>query len=218
MRRLIGNVHSFYSNHRRRKDPRILLSSCLSRVTLLASRSRRRKRTRPGIALVAVRSTGKLRFPGIFIIKLRRGLFPDPLSSTSCQTLRRRHHLFCITIAQTRSRYCLSCTGDHFGCKGVRFYGPDHFLGSVSIHCLRIPRRRLVNAHVRRGTDHFQGRTDHTSCRHRPHRAKPSVFSNKPVPRRPRHFMPPHALHHVPSTDPSTTPTNPSTKKLSTNV
>lgn len=179
VRRLVGNVRSFYTAHRRRKGRGVLLASFLSRISLLASRSGRGRKSTRGVALVAVRSTGNLRFGGIFMIKVRRGLFPDTLSLGSCGRLRRRHHLFCITVAHTRRRYCLSFTGDQFGCKGVRFDDPDHFLGSVSMRFLGLPRRRRVTQEVSRETDHFYHRrgrhtthslfsrpTSRSSCKH----------------------------------------------------
>lgn len=158
VRRLIGKVGSFYTLQRRRNGPGVSLASFLSRVTLLASRSSSGTSSKRGVALVAIRSTGKLRFGGMFIIKLRRGLFPDKVTKSSPHTLRRRHHLFCITVAHTRRRYCLSFTGAHFHCKGVRFKDPDHFLHSVSIRCLRLPRRTKIDHSISRNTKHFHER------------------------------------------------------------
>lgn len=173
VRRLIGNVDSFYTRQRRRKGLGILLNSFLSRISLLASRSSSGSKSSRGVALVAMRSTGKLRFGGIFMIKVRRGLFPDNVINSSPQTLRRRQQLFCMTVAHTRRRYFLSCTGAHFQCNGVRFNDPDHFLGSVSVHFLHLPRstkvfhemrRRTITFHER-GTENFTPSGRGTPCK-----------------------------------------------------
>lgn len=136
LRRLLGNVTRFYRVHHRRKARRISLTSFLSRISLLASRSGSGRRRTGGIAVVAIRTTGNLRFQGIFIIKLRRSLFPSTVSGSGPETIRRRHHLFCITVAHTRRGYMLARTEDH--CHGNRdaVYSPDHFLGSVSPGCV----------------------------------------------------------------------------------
>lgn len=142
LRRFLDNVRAFITKHRRRKQvSRTCLASCLRSITLLASTSDRKRGSRPEISLVAIRTTGNLRFTAIFMMNLRRGVFPDPLTTISIERLRRRHHLLCMTVAHTRGRYVLAGTGGHFQCNGVRFSGPDHFVSRVSTDLVRKNRR-----------------------------------------------------------------------------
>ncbi len=141
IRRLMGNTRSFMERHGRRNgNMRMNMTSCLRRMSLLDSVSRSSDKRDQGLALVAIRSTGKLRFPIIFMMKLRRRLFPDTVTNSDLQRVRRRHHLFCMTLAETRGRYVLAFTHDQFEFNGARFNGPDHFLSRVSDHCLEFSR------------------------------------------------------------------------------
>ncbi len=149
IRRLVSNVRSFIHSHRRRNSRTVKLSSFLDSITLLASRSDRSS-SASGIALVAIRTTGKLRFSAMFVINVRRRLFPSVVTCSDIERVRRREHLLCMTVAHTRGHYFLSCTGDHFHCKGIRCNVPDEFLGSVSHKCVSVlsrnKRSTLFNA------------------------------------------------------------------------
>ncbi len=129
--RVIATIRRFYRRGIGHNSGRITLIGFLGRITLVAARSRRGTSRLRAMALVAIRTTGKLRCPCIFVINTRRGLFPDSIYRDR-HSIRRRHHLVCITVAQTGRHYAVDCTGRHFVCKGCRCSGPDHFLRSVS--------------------------------------------------------------------------------------
>lgn len=72
--RLVSGARSFRRTVRRTKRP-TALSTFLRRVTLITSVSSISP-SRSCILLVALRDTGKLRFPGMFVIKVRSNIFP----------------------------------------------------------------------------------------------------------------------------------------------
>ncbi len=113
------------------------LSRFLRRVTLVDSVSNL-SNSGSGIILVAMRSTGKLRFRGICLINVRRNVFPNRRSVVNkVDRVRRRHHLVCITVAHTGEHLFIAGASAHVLCKHAAHGLPSHFIGRVPLRLYR---------------------------------------------------------------------------------
>lgn len=121
---------------RKRRTP--ALGNFLRGITLITSVSDF-SRGDSCIMLVALRDTGKLRFPGICLTKLRSKLFPDCVSvadSGSRTRVRRRQHLTCIKVAHTGGGLAVASTHIHVIQKRARCKGMSHFIERVPARLL----------------------------------------------------------------------------------
>lgn len=125
----VGRLSSVFVGCRRRSTS-FRLSSFLRSITLITSVSSC-GRSSSTIILVALRSTGKLRFPVIFVPKVRRDIFPNGRSIFGRRSLRRRHHLTCINVAETGRGLCLLGTHHEVLCNAAGHGRTSHFLHRV---------------------------------------------------------------------------------------
>lgn len=138
------------------------LDKFLRRITLITSVSDL-SRSRRCIILVALRDTGKLRFPHICLTKVRSKLFPKcvDVGTKSERRLRRRQELYCIKVAETRRRLALADTHEEVIRNRARCGPVSEFIGRVPERLLsakgggfarraRVPTRRGACTHTER--------------------------------------------------------------------